>query len=193
MPRAQINSPVIKGFLNRRFKRFGRYRAGRCSSAHTGGRSRCGFPGMKLRRCLNGPRGGFAALRAAGGVLLPGQLHRQRGEKLLPHDRFRVGLQPVEIDPLMCGVLINEPHILPILGDDIGMEHLPGKPPRGGSRREGGLLLRRNPSRPPRRSRKTVFIRPWTRRPSGSRPRRLGRSPAVWVRPSPPTRRWGNG
>ena len=43
----------------------------------------------------------------------------------------------------MGRVLVNEPHVLPVLGDDIRVEHLPGKPPGRGLLRRQNRLLRR--------------------------------------------------
>ena len=65
-----------------------------------------------------------------------------RRQQLLHHHRLLMGPQPVEVDPLVGGVLVDEPHIRPVLGHDVGPQHLPGKAPRGWFLRQQGILPR---------------------------------------------------
>ena len=81
------------------------------------------------------------------GLLLPGgQAAGHRGQQGLGHRVVALRLHPVEIHPLVGGVLVDEVHRLPLLHDDIGVQHLSGQPPglllgeEGGGIRGGGAL-----------------------------------------------------
>ena len=38
-------------------------------------------------------------------------------------------LHPVEVHPLMGGVLVDKQDLVPLLHDDVGVQHFPGQPP----------------------------------------------------------------
>ena len=66
-------------------------------------------------------------------------LLRRRGEhhrlqQGLHHGLVALGLQAVEVEPLVGGVLVDEEHLVPLLHDDVGVEHLPRHAPGLGLR-----------------------------------------------------------
>ena len=78
-----------------------------------------------------------------GGIALRLQLHRYRRQQGLGHQGLGVGLQGVEPQPLVGGMLVDEPHgVLVILADDIGFQHLAHHAPRCFPHRLHGLLHR---------------------------------------------------
>ena len=85
-------------------------------------------------------------------LLLRRQTAGHRSQQGLGHGVVALRLHPVEVHPLVGGVLVDEEHRLPLLHDDVGVQHLPGHPPglllgEGGG---GGLLLMRaHAVRPP--------------------------------------------
>ena len=67
------------------------------------------------------------------GVLLRGQAAHRRGQERLGHGIVALRLHAVEVHPLVGGVLVDEQHFVPLLHDDVGVQHLACQPP--------GLLL----------------------------------------------------
>ena len=78
-------------------------------------------------------------------LLLRRQAAGHGGQQGLGHGVIALRLHPVEIHPLVGGVLVDEEHRLPLLHDDVSVQHLPGHPPGLllGDRDGGGDLLRR--------------------------------------------------
>ena len=64
-----------------------------------------------------------------GGVLLRVQAAHHGGEEGLGHGVVPRRLHPVKVHPLMGGVLVDEQDLVPLLHDDVGVQHLPGQPP----------------------------------------------------------------
>ena len=78
-----------------------------------------------------------------GGIALRLQLHRFRRQQRLGHQGLAVGLQHVEPQPLVGGVLVDEPHgFVLVLADDVGFQHLAHHAPRRFLHRLHGLLFR---------------------------------------------------
>ena len=131
-----------------------------------------GLPGVQI--CRNLPDQNRAAAEILAGKaqllqqrqivqhrrrVLPAQLRNGGLQQHLPHGRRPGCLQPVKVDPLMGGVLVNEPHApLLALAHDVGAQHLSGDPP-GRLLPEGlhGLLLRQLPALPGNRGDKRLF------------------------------------
>ena len=70
-----------------------------------------------------------------GGPLLRRRGEHHRLQQGLYHRLVALGLHPVEVQPLVGGVLVDEEHLVSLLHYNVGVEHLPRHAP--------GLLLRR--------------------------------------------------
>ena len=113
-------------------------------------------PGVQIRRDLPDQHGSAAKILAGktellqqGQVLqqqrpvLPAQLHGGGGQQGLAHGGLQGGFQPVEVHPLVGGVLVDEPHAaVSALADDVGPQQLSGDAPGGLSGGLQGLLSR---------------------------------------------------
>ena len=67
------------------------------------------------------------------------QTAQDGGQEALGHGIIARGLHPVEVHPLMGGVLVDEKHRVPLLHEDVGVEHLTGQTPGGGAVHQGRL------------------------------------------------------